>query len=340
MPTYRLLAFDIGGTKTNTALFDGRTEAPLALVPQRFSRSYLNADHTGPDEIMAAAMEAAKTTVDIAVLAVAGPVAKDRAKLTNLSWSIDRAGLQSQFNLRHLFIINDLEAIALGVPFLQPGEIQIVHDRPAAEQATIAVIAPGTGLGESFLTWTQGLHVAHPTEGGHGDFAPVDATQMELLQFIMQEYAHVSYERLCSGLGINNIYRFLKERFGMHEPDWLSARLAREKDPSKIIIEAACDSSRPCEICSQTIHLFVSILGAEAGNLALRTIPKGGVYIAGGIPPRIRTFFTTGRFMAAFSNKGRMKQLLEAIPVNIILNPGIPLYGAAYHGIRSTAFNI
>ncbi len=337
MPIYQLLTLDIGGTKTNTALFSGSTEAPLDLAPPRSSQSYQNAEYAGPEQMMAAAMEAAGTPVDMAVLAVAGPVAKDRARLTNLPWHIDRARLQDRFNIRHLFIINDLEAIALGVPFLQPGEIQIVHHRPAPPQATIAVIAPGTGLGESFLTWTQGRHMAHPTEGGHSDFAPVDATQMELLRFMMQEHAHVSYERLCSGLGLHNIYRFLKERIGMHEPVWLSEKLARNQDPARTIIAAADDPSQPCEICRQTVRLFVSILGAEAGNLALRTLPRGGVYIGGGIPLRIRSFFNTGEFMAAFSSKGRMKQLLEAIPVNIILNPLIPLHGAAYYGLQSTA---
>lgn len=335
MPSCHLLALDIGGTKTNAAMFTGRTEAPLDLAQPRFSRSYLNADYTGPEEIMAAAIESAGTPVDIAVLAVAGPVAVDSAKLTNLPWIIDKARLQDRFNIGHLFIINDLEAIALGVPFLQTGEIQIVNDRPAAPLATIAVIAPGTGLGESFLTWTPGGHIAHPTEGSHCDFAPVDATQIELLGFMMQEHTHVSYERLCSGLGLHNIYRFLKDRIGMHEPAWLSEKIVQEQNPPKTIIAAADDPSRPCEICRQTVCLFVSILGAEAGNLALRTLPRGGIYIGGGIPPRIRSFFTTGQFMAAFSNKGRMKRLLEAIPVNIILNPGIPLYGAAYYGLQS-----
>ncbi len=337
MASYNILAFDIGGTKTHTGLFTGKIEAPLAQTPPKFTRSYQNAEYAGPYEMIAAAIEAVETTVDMAVLAVAGPTENDRARLTNLHWSIERASLQDKFGIRHVFIINDLEAFALGVPFLKPAEIQIVHERPVAAQATIAVIAPGTGLGESFLTWNHGYHIAHPTEGSHSDFAPVNATQIELLRFMLQEYDHVSYERLCSGMGLHNIYRFLRNHVGMQEPAWLLEKFGIEQNPAKTIIAAAYDPSRPCEICRQTITLFVSILGAEAGNLALRTLPRGGVYIGGGIPPRIRSFIATEEFMTAFSNKGRMKHLLETIPVNIILNADTALYGAAYYGLHSTA---
>lgn len=336
MAYFNILAFDIGGTKTRTGLFTGKIEAPLAQSPPKATKSFQNAEYSGPDEMVAAALESAATKVDIAVLAVAGPAEKEEGRLTNLPWSIERASLQDKFNIRHVFIINDLEAIALGIPFLNPSEIQIVHNRPASAQANIAVIAPGTGLGESFLTWTQGYHIAHPTEGGHSDFAPANAIQIELLRFMSQEYDHVSYERLCSGIGMHNIYRFLKDCVGMQEPAWLSERLAKEQNPPKTIIAAANDPSRSCEICTETINLFVSILGAEAGNLALKTLPRGGLYIGGGIPPRILSFLATKKFITAFSSKGRMKQLLETIPINIILNADVPLYGAAYFGQRST----
>jgi glucokinase len=337
MPLYRLLTFDIGGTKTNTALFSGQAEDLMALSAPIFSQAYQNADFSGPEEMMAVALKAAGSPVDMAVLAVAGPVTSEGVRLTNLPWTIDRAALKARFNLPHLHIINDLEAIALGIPYLHDEELQVINDRPATPEATIAVIAPGTGLGESFLTWTQGRYIAHPTEGSHSDFAPVNADQIELLRFMLQTHDHVSYERLCSGLGLQNIYRFLKEHLGVEEPAWLAAKLADEHNPPKTIIAAANDSSRPCDICMQTVSLFVAILGAEAGNLALRTLPSGGLYIGGGIPPRIRSFFTTGRFMTAFRHKGRMQPLLEAIPVKIILNPGIPLYGAAYYGLQSVA---
>ena len=335
MPPYRLLTFDIGGTKTNTALFSGQAEDLMALSAPIFSQVYQNADFPGPEEMMAAALKLSGAPVDMAVLAVAGPVTREGARLTNLPWTIDRAALKARFNLPHLHIINDLEAVALGIPYLRDKELQVVNDRPAVPEATIAVIAPGTGLRESFLTWTQGRYMAHPTEGSHSDFAPVDATQIALLQFMLQTHDHVSYERLCSGIGLHNIYRFLKVHLGLAEPAWLTEKFAAGQDAAKTIITAANDSSRPCDICNRTVEMFISILGAEAGNLALRTLPKGGLYIGGGIPPRIRSFFSSGHFMAAFRHKGRMQPLLEAIPVKIILNPGIPLYGAACYGLQS-----
>ncbi len=334
MTAYRLLTFDMGGTKTNAALFTGRKDAPFDLAFQQFPQSFRNDDYSGPEEMIAARLTSIRGPVDIVVLAIAGPVSTNSGQLTNRSWILDRSRLVKKFGFPHLFIINDLEALAYGIPFLQHDEIQNIQNRPLEKHATIAVIAPGTGLGEAFLTWSNGRYFAHPSEGGHGDFAPVDPIQIELLKFLMHEHGHVSYERLCSGPGLHNIYRFLRDQMGVNEPAWLSEKLTNEQDPPKTIVTAAKDPDRPSEICRQTINLFVSILGAKAGNLCLQTLPRGGVYIGGGIPPRLLPFFTSGPFIPSFTNKGRMNDLLTGFSVNIILNPRIPLWGAAYHGLN------
>jgi glucokinase len=337
MPLNHLLSFDIGATKTNAALFAGTPEAPFGPGQPAFSGSYINSDFDGPEDIIATALKAVVAPVDIFVLAVAGPVSKQRVTLTNLAWSLDPEGLKKRFDVPHVFLINDLEAIVLGIPYLKPHEIGIVHNRPAVERATVAVIAPGTGLGESFLTWSGDRYTAHPSEGGHCDFAPVDAVQIDLLQFLMKQYDHVSYERICSGAGLVNIYRFLKESAGLKEPAWVADQLAAGGDLARIIVAAANETNRSCDICRRAIALFVSVLGAEAGNLALRALPKGGIYIGGGISPNIVPYFTTGDFTNAFIQKGRMRPLLETIPVSIILNPKIALYGAACHGFQLVA---
>lgn len=336
MRAFRVLAFDIGATKTTAALFTGQKDDPFNLEPPSISQLYRNSDFAEPEALIAAGLDAARTDVDVAVLAVAGPVIQDNAQLTNRPWSINRAGLKKRFSLPSLCIINDLQAFAYGIPYLKPNEVYVLNRQPPIEHATIAVIAPGTGLGESFMTWSNGRYFAHASEGGHTDFAPVDPTQIELLTFLMQAHDHVSCERLCSGRGLQNIYRFLKDHRGMNEPAWLSAKFANEKHPSNTIVDAANDTVRPSEICRQTVSLFVSILGSTAGNLALRTMPRGGVYIGGGILPHIDPRFISGCIMAAFSSKGRMKPILETIPVNIILNPRIQLHGAAYHGLQSS----
>lgn len=333
MPPCRLLCFDIGGTKTNAAAFAVNTLSSFEAEQQTFFRTYQNRDFTGPEEIIGAALKAAGVPVDFMVIAVAAPVTRGSVTLVNLSWTLDTEKLKNQFKVSHLFLMNDLEAVAMGIPYLKSDEIHMVNNRPAAKEGTIAVIAPGTGLGESFMTWTGDRYIAHPSEGGHCDFAPVDDLQIDLLRFLMREHSHVSYERICSGMGLYNIYRFLKEHVGMDEPAWLADQLAGLKDPAPAIVTAANDSSRPAEICRRTIDLFVSALGAEAGNLALRTLPWGGIYISGGISTHITPYFTTGTFMGGFTRKGRMRHLMEDIPVSIILNQKVALYGAARHGL-------
>jgi glucokinase len=196
------------------------------------------------------------------------------------------------------------------------------------------VIAPGTGLGQAFLTWDGGRYYAHPSEGGHTDFAPSDDTEIALLRYLMRRFDHVSYEWVCSGMGIPNIYNFFKDSGYVPEPDWLAAELAAADDPTPVIVNRALERPQEAPLCKATLDLFVSVLGAEAGNLALKVLATGGVYLGGGIPPRILPALQDGRFMRAFLRKGRFGRLLERVPVHVILNPKSALMGAAVFGLE------
>jgi glucokinase len=198
---------------------------------------------------------------------------------------------------------------------------------------TIAVIAPGTGLGESYLTWDGSRYFPYASEGGHSDFAPTNQLALKLHQYLLDRFGHVSCERVCSGNGIPNIYAFLRDEKYSEEPDWLAEQLERAKDPTPIIAKAALDKKRSCKLCSLTMNTFVSILGAESGNLALKVLSSGGVYLGGGIPPRILPYLDSGIFMQAFLHKGRLASVLSQMPVHVILNRKVALLGAAYYGL-------
>jgi glucokinase len=333
-----ILALDIGATKTNSALFSARSGERFHMIPGHTPKHFLNDRCSGPEEIIASCLKAAKKPVEMVVFAVAGHVTPGMAQLTNIPWAIRTSSLQRQFHIPRAAILNDLEAIAYGIPFLKSGDIQVIHKRRPATKAARAVIAPGTGLGESLVTWSDGRYTVHATEGGHCDFAPTDTMQIELLQFLRKQYDHVSYEHVCSGPGLHNIYLFLRDVKKLKEPIWLSRLLAKEQYPAKSIVSGALAKDRSSEICRQAVQLFISILGAEAGNLALKILPKGGLYIGGGIVPRIYKFLQNGQLLTAFKNKGRMSHVVNTFPVNIIMNPYTALFGAAYFGFNKLDF--
>ena len=199
----------------------------------------------------------------------------------------------------------------------------------------MAVVAPGTGLGEAFLVKASNRYQAFPSEGGHADFAPVTTIEQELLAFLQQRLGHLSYEQVCSGMGLPNIYDFYKQRGGAPEEAWIGEQLAASDDSTPVIVNGALASETPCGLCRAALKTFVSVLGAEAGNLALKVLATGGVYLGGGIPPRILEFFAEDNgFMDAFAGKGRMSELLAAIPVRVITNPKAGLLGAAAYGLQ------
>jgi glucokinase len=233
-----------------------------------------------------------------------------------------------------VYLLNDLESIAHAVPILEPNDIATLNPGAPVAGGAIGVIAPGTGLGEAFLTWDGARYQAHPSEGGHASFGPNTADEHELLRYLQQKIGHVSYERVCSGIGIPNIYAYFRDRVFAHETPEVAAAIAAAADPTPVIVSAAMGGAAPCPICVATVEAFVGILGAEAGNLALKVLATGGVYIAGGIPPRVLAKLREPRFLQAFCQKGRFRELLGAVPVHVVLNAKAGLLGAASYALR------
>ncbi|MGZ6224647.1 MAG: glucokinase [Syntrophales bacterium] len=325
-----LLAGDIGGTNTRLGIFSKEKggRSPLATA------DYQSGQFPDFITIVRNFLKDVNIRVDAACFGVAGPVMKGVAKITNLPWVIDEKNLGKELNLPFVRLLNDLEAIAYAVPLLEPLDLHTLNEGKPVSKGSAAVIAPGTGLGEGFLTWDGTQYRGYPSEGGHADFAPSDDLERELLICLQEKLGHVSYESVCSGPGILNIYCFLRDKCYAEAPSWLSSRVAGENDPVPVIIECALDRVNRCDLCMMTLNLFVSILGAEAGNLALKVMATKGVYLGGGIPRRILPFLENGRFMKSFRCKGRMSDLVSQIPVFVILNPRIALMGAAGYGLE------
>ncbi len=325
-----LLAGDIGGTKTILALFspDSGTLDPLKEA------SYPNSEYGSFEDILAEFMGTAGYSVRRASIGIAGPVSQGRAATTNLPWDVTESGLARILNISEVRLLNDLEAIAYAVPHLKSSDLHILNPGEGKDRESLAVIAPGTGLGEAFLTWSNNRYLAHPSEGGHTDFAPATPEENKLLGYLQERSDHVSVESVCSGRGIPNIYSFFKDTGSFEESVLLKESLASVTDPTPVIIDAATDKDSPCPLCKATLEMFVSILGSEAGNLALKVMATGGVFVGGGIPPRIIPALEAGSFMMAFSGKGRMRAIMKKIPVRVIMNPGTALMGAACYGFK------
>jgi glucokinase len=328
-----LLAGDIGGTKLQFGLFSKERglRRPLAEAV------YPSSDYSSLEEAVGRFLKEAGRRATKAVFGVAGPVFEGKSQITNLPWAIDEARLQKALMIRSVRVINDVEAIASFVPFLRKEDIITLREGSPVRHGAKAVIAPGTGLGEAWLAWDGKQYRAFPSEGGHADFAPATELESDLLAYLRGLHGHASYERVCSGIGIVNLYNFLKQSGVAAEPAWLAQSLSREADPVPVIVEKALDRENPCDICVRTLDLFSSILGAEAGNLGLKILATGGIYLGGGIPPRILPFLEKALFMKAFLRKGRMRDLVAGMPVHVITNPKTALLGAAAQGLRPTA---
>jgi glucokinase len=330
-----LLAGDIGGTKTVLAIFEENAEAfnrtPLfeAIFPSNQYASLQDIVHA-----FVAGENLALSDLNGACFGVAGPVVDQRADATNLGWVID-AGEVSMAIETPTLLLNDLEAIANAIPHLKADDLFVLNAGIPDPSGAIAAIAPGTGLGEAFLVWEGERYESYPSEGGHASFAPTSPRQIALLTYWLERMDHVSYERFCSGLGIPNIYKFLRDGGGYEEPDWLAKALAQAADPTPVLVEAAVNET--AEICVETLNLFMEILGGESANLALKVLATGGIYIGGGIPPRILPQLEASRFMDVFRNKGRFSRMMSTLPVYVITNPKVALYGAAYEALRAAA---
>ncbi len=338
-----VLAGDIGGTKTLLRLAQKNSDGLTILYEQRFA----GADYASFSDVLRAFLEAAKIhlsklpTLSAACFGIAGPVRDRRSQLTNLGWSFDSDRLAEEFNIAKVSLINDFVAVGYGVLGLQPHDLHTLQDGQVVERSPIGVIGAGTGLGEAFLGWNGDRYEVYPTEGGHADFAPRNELEIELLQYLLKRHDRVSVERVASGTGIVAIYQFLRDR-QVAPPE--SAEIAEKvrlweagdltSGAASAIADAAltnCGINSETNIdrlATQTMQMFVSAYASEVGNLALKLIPNGGLYIAGGIAPKILPLLQDGTFLQILKNKGRVSPVLEDIPIHIVLNPEVGLIGA------------
>lgn len=307
-----LLAADLGGTKTLLELGKDSGDGYSAVRAQRFE----NASFASLEAVIRCFLQDV-ANVDAACIAVAGPVLNGRAHVTNLPWVVDAAALSDALNGARVRLINDFEAVAYGVGHVAPEAlVTLQHGRPETH-GVCAVIGAGTGLGEGFVVWCGGKRIAHASEGGHTDFAPRNALQLRLLDFLNARYGHVSYERILSGPGLLNVLEFLYAEAGEAGDLVL--------DPAEVTAQAF---ERPESVAALAVALFIEVLGAEAGNLALKSMPTGGLYIAGGIAPKMLDSIVQGECMAAFRAKGRMSELMARFPVHVVRDLDVGLKGA------------
>ncbi len=324
-----LLAGDIGGTKTVLALFSAETQfTPLNR------KKFISADYDSLEDIVAEYLHKQNANVQAAAFGVAGPVVSNRSNVTNLSWTVDGNALAERCDIPQVILLNDLVATANAVPILPEKDVHILNEGHAIAKGAIAVIAPGTGLGEAFLTWDGNRYVAHASEGGHSSFSPSNQLELELLEFLFPKFGgHVSTERVCSGMGIPNIYDFYHSRGLAEEPAHLTQQLA-EADDRTPVISADAMSKTPSPLAKQTLETFAQILAAEMADLALTFLATGGVYLGGGIPPRILPYLESAAFLKTFCAKGRFSNMMKQIPVRVILNSKAALLGAARAGFQ------
>jgi glucokinase len=321
-----ILAGDVGGTKVHLALYN-RVQGHLVPVRDEKFPAHEFPGLEGVVEHFLSAGTEDKKTITAACFGVPGPVRDGRLKLTNLPWTLDCRDLERTLGIPHIFLINDLEANGYGIPQLAPDKIFTLHAGAPDATGHQGLIAAGTGLGEALLIWDGKTHTPIPSEGGHCDFAARSNREIALLEYLRTTLkGRVSWERVVSGLGIQNIYAFLRDVEKLDEPQWLKARLAAE-DPNAVIGECAEDGSS--SICFETMKLFAAAYGAETGNIALKVLATGGMYLGGGIAPKALKTLQSGAFIAAFLDKGRLSPLLQSIPVRVILDDTCALLGAA-----------
>ena len=318
------LAGDIGGTKTNLAVYTYQEDR---LIPVKYA-SFPSRNHATLSEIVRAFLGLELAEMRGACFGVAGPVQNGIVQVTNLPWTVDAAQLQAELGLPKVTLLNDLEANAYGIYTLQPHELLSLNPNGNPHQVGHrALIAAGTGLGEAGLMWDGVTHRPFASEGGHSSFAPNDPIGDELLVFLRQERGHVSWERVLSGMGMANLYRFFRQGSGQPEPLWLTEQL-RNGDLGAVVSEAGLSGAD--QVCVNALDCFTRNYGAEAGNLALKLLALGGVYIGGGIAPKILPKMQSPIFLDAFYHKGRLSPLLQSIPVYVILNDKTALQGAAW----------
>lgn len=325
-----ILAGDIGGTNARLAVFDVQNGTYKLVSGSVFpSRQY-----RGLDEIVAKFVAGGQLHPSLACFGVAGPVRNGKVETSNLPWVVDSKKLAGELKLPAATLINDLEANAWGISALEPEDVVMLNQVRGAPVGNQAVIAAGTGLGEAGMYWDGSRHHVFASEGGHADFAPRNELEVDLLEYLRARFGHVSYERIVSGPGLVNVFHFLRDTGRGDEPSWLTEQMATS-DPAAAISSAALAGK--CSLCEHAVDLFVSLYGAEAGNLALKIMATGGVFVGGGIAPKMLAKLAGPLFMQSFTSKGRMQPLLESIPVKVIKNEKLALLGAARYAVANAA---
>ncbi|MGB7417403.1 MAG: glucokinase [Thermosynechococcaceae cyanobacterium] len=328
MATTRLLAGDIGGTKTILRLdqVDGDQVQTIAESTYRSA----DFDHLNPMiETFLASIEGA--TPQVACLAIAGPILNDTSKLTNLPWQLDGRQMEADLNIPTIRLINDFAAVGYGILDLKDEDLAVLQDQPQQAEASIAVLGAGTGLGEALLVWQKNRYQVLSLEGGHADFPARNELEIGLLKYLQARHRRISVERVVSGQGIYAIYEYLRDTQFAPESESVKAALLAD-DPSAVVAQQALAGTDL--LCIKALDMFVAAYGAEAGNLALKSLPYGGIYIAGGVAPKILPKLQDGLFLTHFLDKGRMSALLKKMRVSVIVNPKVGLIGAAYFAQR------
>jgi len=320
-----ILAGDVGGTKTLLGLFDPVPARPRAVSVNAFATldyrdlpSIISTFLSGP-----ASDAAGGAAIKAACFGVAGPVVGDAAALTNVPWKVDAFNVSRTFNIPRVALLNDLEAMAYGVPALQESEVHTLQEGVALRGGNVAVIAAGTGLGEALLHSVNGRLIPSPSEGGHADFAARTDREVTLMRYLTERFGRAEVEQVVSGMGIINVHH-------VAHPDGCSV-VTDVSDPHAAAAITTAALERRCERCMAALEMFVEAYGAEAGNLALRTVATGGVYVGGGIAPKILPALTDGRFMRTFRAKAPFEEMLAKMPVKVIVNPEVGLLGAAVY---------
>jgi len=315
-----ILAGDIGGTHTRLALFEPTEELVLSI-----EKKYLSQQYKGLEEIVAQFLSEQKVKVTAACFGIAGPIINGRAIPPNLAWIVDAAHLSKTFHIPNVHLLNDLQANANGLKALKSSELFLIQ-KGKQQTGNQALLSAGTGLGEAGLYWNGSKHLPFASEGGHADFAPRNALEIELFIYLQKKWGHISYERIVSGPGIHVLYDFLIQS-GKETASKEVELAMKTSDPSAVIGTFGLQNKD--KACSHALDWFLSLLGAEAGNLALKFLSLGGLFLGGGIAPRLAARFASSEFLPSFSEKGRFKDLLESIPIYIVMNDNTALLGAA-----------
>jgi glucokinase len=327
-----LIAGDIGGTKTRLALVSPEAGPRQFVAEQEFH----SADFNGLQPVVEAFLAKTGVRPTSACFDVAGPVIDGQARMTNLAWDLNEAELCRGLGLARVTLLNDLNAVAHAIPHLKPEQLVDINPGKAKLHGAIAVMAPGTGLGEAFLIWSGTAYVACPSEGGHRDFAPANEVQAGLWSYLTDRFRHVAYERVAAGIGVQNVYDYVRSCDPSSESPAFAAALQAAIDRAPLIIDAALQNPDNNPLAAQALRIIIDVWGAEAGNLALTVLATGGLYLAGGLPPRVLPQLQDGSFLRAFCAKGRFANLLRDVPIKVVII-NAALLGAAIVGLELAA---